>query len=181
MRIVRADIDGPAVVKPRVCQQCGATFEGGPRAMYCPACRLVRRREADKRFRAKGRKADRPLGSIDLCARCGREYIVNSSHQKYCPSCAPHAIREADRASSRAWNQAHKETLYQAKNEKRRKKRYCIICGALITAKTATITCDDPECKRERARQRDRAAYARRMGLPIPDGYAPTKKNRFSK
>lgn len=111
------------VVKSRVCRQCGAIFDGGPRAWYCPACRAERAREADRRRRAKGRKADRPLGSIDKCVRCGNDYVVKSSRQKYCPACAYDGCREADRPMSRAWNQAHKETYYPDRNAKRRAER----------------------------------------------------------
>jgi predicted Zn-ribbon and HTH transcriptional regulator len=111
------------VVKPRTCRECGAVFDGGPRAWYCPACRLARQREADARRRAKGRKADRPLGSTDKCVVCGKEYVVNSARQKYCPECAYDAVREVDRPASRAWNREHKDTYYPAKNEKRRKER----------------------------------------------------------
>lgn len=111
------------VVKPRVCRQCGAVFDGGPRAWYCPACRTERTRDANRRYRAKGRKADRTLGSTDKCVRCGQDYIVKSSRQKYCPSCAYEAVREADRPMSRAWNQAHKETYYPDRNAKRRAER----------------------------------------------------------
>ena len=98
------------VVKPRTCRECGAVFDGGPRAWYCPACRLARQREADARRRAKGRKADRPLGSTDKCTVCGKEYVVKSSRQKYCPECAYDAVREVDRPASRAWNREHKDT-----------------------------------------------------------------------
>ena len=108
------------VVKPRICRQCGAVFDGGPRAWYCPACRLVRSREADARKRKKGRKAARPLGGIDKCTVCGKEYVVKSGRQKYCPDCAYEAVRKVDRPASRAWNQANKETYYPARNEKRR-------------------------------------------------------------
>lgn len=110
------------VVKPRVCRQCGATFDGGPRAWYCPSCRKQRRRDADARFRAKGRKADRPLGSTDKCARCGSEYVVKSARQRYCPGCAYEAVREADRPMSRKWNREHRDTYYPAKNAKRQER-----------------------------------------------------------
>ena len=73
------------------------------------------------KYRGKGRKADRPLGSIDKCVRCGAEYVVKSARQKYCPDCAYEGVREADRPMSRAWNQAHKDTYYPARNAKRRK------------------------------------------------------------
>lgn len=162
------------VIKARICRQCGASFAGGPRAWYCPQCRAARKKDASARFRRKGRKADRPLDSIDRCVRCGAEYAVKSARQKYCPGCAYEAVREVDRPASRAWNQDHKDTYYPAKNAKRRKDRYCIICGALITAKTATITCS-PACKAERTRQRNRATYAKRRGKQPPDDYMPSK------
>lgn len=111
------------VVLPRTCRQCGTIFNGGPRAWYCPDCRLERRREADRRLAARGRVPLRPLGSIDKCTVCGKDYIVNSSNQKYCPECAYDAVREIDRAASRAWNQAHKDTYYPIKNKKRNEER----------------------------------------------------------
>lgn len=111
------------VVKPRTCRQCGAVFDGGPRAWYCPACRKERARQSDARYRSKGCVADRPLGSTDKCVRCGSEYVVKSARQKYCPDCAYDAVREADRPASRAWNQQHKDTYYPQKNEKRNAQR----------------------------------------------------------
>ena len=169
------------VVKDRVCRQCGKTFPGGPRAWYCPECREERRRDAWRRFARKGRHADRPLGSIDHCSRCGKEYVVNSARQKYCPDCAYEGVREVDRPMSRAWNQANKDTYYPAKNESRRAERLCIICGRPITAKTATVTCDNPDCRRERIRQRQRAADAKRRGKAPPPDYTPTKETSFSR
>ena len=111
------------VVKPRICRKCGAVFDGGPRAWYCPNCRREREKETYRRYRAKGRKADRPLGSLDKCVRCGQEYVVRSARQKYCPDCAYDGVREVDRPMSRAWNQEHKDTYYPAKNAKRNAER----------------------------------------------------------
>ena len=109
------------VVKDRVCRQCGAAFSGGPRAWYCPACRSERQREQNRRHKAKG--PDRLLGSTDICTVCGKPYVVRSSRQKYCPDCAYEAVRAVDRPASRAWNQAHKDTYYPAKNAKRNAQR----------------------------------------------------------
>ena len=109
------------VVKDRVCRQCGAVFRGGPRAWYCPSCREERQRESSRRYKAKG--PDRPLGSTDYCAVCGKPYIVNSARQRYCADCAYDAVRAVDRPASRAWNQAHKDTYYPAKNAKRNAER----------------------------------------------------------
>lgn len=109
-------------IRERTCRQCGGKFQGGPRAWYCPQCRIQRNKEAAARYRAKGR-ADRPLGSVDLCVRCGAQYVVHSARQKYCPDCVKEAYIEAKRPMCRAWNQAHKETYYAAKNAKRREQR----------------------------------------------------------
>lgn len=109
------------VIKDRVCRQCGAVFPGGPRAWYCPICRAERAKEANRRYKSSG--AARPLGSTDICTVCGKPYTVNSARQKYCPECAYEAVRAADRPASRAWNQAHKETYYPAKNAKRNAER----------------------------------------------------------
>lgn len=111
------------VVKDRVCRQCGMVFRGGPRAWYCPDCRAERQHDADARYRSKGRKADRPLGSIDHCTVCGNPYTVKAARQKYCPDCAKEAVRAADRPKSRQWNQEHKETYYPDKNAQRREAR----------------------------------------------------------
>ena len=115
----RKPIGGYVVVKERVCRQCGARFEGGPRAWYCPDCRAERKKEAARRCREKG-KADRPLGSTDYCERCGKPYTVKAARQRYCPDCAYEAVREADRPASIAWNREHKDSYYPAKNAKRR-------------------------------------------------------------
>ena len=91
----------------RICRQCGKTFLGGYHAWYCPECREERKRETDARFRAK-HGADRPLGSIDHCDVCGGEYIVANWSQKYCPSCAPDAIRETARIAALRRLREHK-------------------------------------------------------------------------
>lgn len=109
------------VVKDRTCRQCWAVFRGGPRAWYCPACRSVRAKEAQRRLQEDG--TSRTMGSIDHCTVCGKEYVVLSARQKYCPDCVYEAVRAVDRPASRAWNQARKETYYPEKNAKRKARR----------------------------------------------------------
>ena len=67
---------------------CGKEFNGGPRAFYCPDCRVIRTKEAQKRFR-QGKTAKRKLGSVDKCELCGKEYIVTAGRQKYCSEKMP--------------------------------------------------------------------------------------------
>lgn len=162
------------VVKDRTCRQCGALFQGGPRAWYCPSCRAERKKEATRRYKKK-EHPDRPIGSVDKCVICGKEYTVNSARQKYCPDCAHEAVRVIDRQQSIRWNQENRDTYYAGRNEKRRAKRFCVICGAPITAKTVTITCENPACKLERKRQRQAASDARRNGKEPPADYKPTR------
>ena len=142
-------------IRPRTCRQCGAVFDGGPRAWYCPNCRAERKKDAMQRFRQRG--AVRPLGSVDQCVVCGGDYVVNSARQKYCPSCAPAAVREVDRAASRRWNRDN--NYYESRTPAtRRGVKICVICGAPVPDGTNAVTCS-PECDklcRKRAPRVDR-------------------------
>lgn len=89
-------------IRSRVCRECGQTFQGGPRAWYCPECRAERKKEQKHRYQTAG--AVRPIGSTDVCARCGQEYTVSNGLQKYCPDCADEAIRAVVAAHKREYN-----------------------------------------------------------------------------
>lgn len=139
-------------IRPRVCRACGATFPGGPRAWYCPDCRSQRRKEAAARYRRKG--PARPIGSLDNCEVCGKEYIVNAARQRYCPQCAPERYREIDREQSKVWNATNTTP------EERRKTRQaagapisCKICGKQFVPKAPSLTCS-PECSQELLKKR---------------------------
>ena len=60
---------------------------------YCPECRKGRQKKAD-RERKKCKASARPIGSIDTCEICAKEYIVSSCSQKYCKECAENAVKE---------------------------------------------------------------------------------------
>lgn len=139
-------------VRDRVCRQCGKVFPGGPRAWYCPECRKVRTREQNARHKRAG--AARPLGSVDKCESCGREYIVNSGLQRYCPQCATGKYREADREQSKAWNAAN-TTPERRKEERNAAKAEipCAVCGKLFVPVGVATTCG-PECHRQLTKQR---------------------------
>lgn len=135
-------------LRPRVCRQCGVTFDGGPRAWYCPACRVERQRIRSAAQRKTG--ARRPLGSIDHCAVCGKEYVVESGLQKYCKDCAPAAIRAIDREQSKKWNKEN--GYYEARRAQGRNGiKICVICGGVIPPGSNSVTCS-PECHRQRLR-----------------------------
>ena len=152
------------VMRLRICRQCGVGFLGGPHAWYCPDCRIQRQREAELRHKKNGTK--RPLGSIDTCQRCGKEYVVTGVNQKYCPECAYEAVREVDRVASRAWNQAHKDTYYPAKNANRRAgPKKCVVCGKMFLPNGSPTICCSDECRSERKKQRQRKADQKRSQI----------------
>lgn len=150
-------------LRDRSCKACGAVFSGGPRAWYCPACRLERRRAQDRAYKARKKEGQhRPIGSVDVCVVCGQEYEVAGGNQRYCPDCAPEAIAEVDRQQAMEWYEKNKDIINPARKVARRiGERECVICGAGYTAPTATKCCSDA-CRRELNRQRQRRADAKR-------------------
>lgn len=91
---------------------------------------------------------------------CGGEYVIQSGLQKYCPKCAPDAVREIDRAQSKNWNTAHDYYI------KRRKKsrsgvKVCVVCGREIVPGTPTVTCS-PECAAAHRKEVQKRADAKR-------------------
>ena len=143
-------------LRPRVCRQCGSTFDGGPRAWYCPTCRAERQRVRNAAQRKTG--ARRPLGSIDKCVVCGKEYVVEAGLQKYCKDCAPEAIRAIDRETARqhykedkATRQRHNAEWYSAHREE-----------ILARKKYSALTEEQREQQREYQREYKRAMRARK-------------------
>lgn len=79
----------------RTCRTCGTVFSGGPRAQYCPECRVVQKAYANSTHRANKRDGKvREIGSIDICERCGNAYVVKGGLQKYCKNCGRDAWKE---------------------------------------------------------------------------------------
>ena len=134
-----------SVVRERTCKQCGKQFFGGPRAWYCADCRVERRREADRKHAKEGTK--RPLGSIDKCIICGKEYVVNSARQKYCPKCAKSAIADVDRRQAREWYKKNSDSKKRCQlRHDSAAKKICPICGKEFIPHDASKTCSK-ECK----------------------------------
>lgn len=131
-----------SVVRIRVCRECGREFPGGPRARYCPDCRAERRRKSDARHKRSG--TQRPLGSMDKCTVCGKEYVVKSGLQKYCPECAHEAVRSIDRKQSIEWQQ--KNTTPERRKAERKTAAAeieCVVCGKKFVPTSRTTTCSD--------------------------------------
>lgn len=133
-------------IRQRVCSVCGATFMAGPSSKFCPVCLAERKREQAARRRKNG--TARPLGSIDKCLACGKDYVVTGGKQKYCPDCSEREIRKNDRKKSREWNA---KNINQDERKEERKAAGaeipCVVCGKLFVPTTSTLSCS-PECRK---------------------------------
>lgn len=142
------------VVRPRVCQTCGVTFPGGPRAWYCPRCRAERQRQHNREARERKKAGTtRPIGSTAYCEICGNPYTVMGSLQRYCPGCAPEAVRQKANAGSRAWNAEH--TTPEGRRAMRKAhvaEISCAVCGRMFAPTGPTTTCS-PACADALARR----------------------------
>lgn len=146
------------VVRERICQDCGKNFMGGPRARRCPACREIAKKETWKRYHRNG--ARRTLGSIDKCARCGKEYVVKSGRQKYCPECAAQAVIELQREYKTDYNRA--SGFYASRAERHSNfKKICSYCGRLFETDSSSPVCSD-YCREQQKKLRQAKADLKR-------------------
>ncbi|MDO4275862.1 MAG: hypothetical protein Q4D16_19515 [Eubacteriales bacterium] len=103
-------------ILPRICKSCGCTFDGGPRAWYCPGCRVDRRKAQLKEHRMRRREPRyNPIGSVIKCELCGKEIIKNSGRQRYCPQCAEKHLKEVDNLQSLEWKRNNPEKIREGK------------------------------------------------------------------
>lgn len=147
---------GPKL-KTIICPDCGREAQVYTKSYRCPDCQ----REANARANAefKQRKAagkTRPIGSTDLCQRCGKPYSVEAGPQRYCKDCAEIALKEHYREKGIEYyhekydgNQSEKEQ----RNQKRRLPRYeeihCRICGKLFIPETRHAVYCSKKCAKE--------------------------------
>ena len=138
-----------AVVKIRTCQDCGIEFYGGPRARHCPDCAYKAQKETSRRHKKTGTK--RPLGSIDKCAVCGKEYIVVSGRQKYCSDvCQRKGVLEWQREHKRGYSKASGQDIKKMERRKQAQK-ICVYCLRHFASNKPTNTCSD-YCHKEQAK-----------------------------
>lgn len=138
-----------AVVKIRTCKDCGVKFYGGPRARRCPDCAYKAAQETSRQHKKTGTK--RPLGSIDKCAICGKEYIVKSGRQKYCSdACMRKGTLEWQREHKKGYNMASGQ---DAKKIERRKEaqKICVYCLRTFSTDKSTPYCSG-YCRTEQAK-----------------------------
>ena len=154
-----------SVCRERVCQICGSRFMGYPRSMFCPDCSRERKRVQKKRY--NNQKSARPLGSKDRCEICGKEYVVKSGLQKYCPDCAEKAINDKIRSRKKEYNDRNKDRFYAHKAEMRANGHVCAVCGKIFDTDTVTVTCS-AECEKELRRIKQNESDIRRGKRKIP-------------
>ena len=112
------------VLRPRTCKACGTTFQGGPRAWYCPRCRAERLAQQNREYHERKKRGNtRKIGQKYPCELCGKMYILSSGVQRYCTDCAREHLKEVDNKQSREWNKDHPKQMAEHKrNEKKRNK-----------------------------------------------------------
>ena len=165
-----AEIKRDSVVRLRTCRECGVQFYGGPRAWYCPECRERRLKTRRKMYRSQ-KYSTRPLGSIDICKKCGKEYVVKAGLQVYCPECAENAVREKVNAHKRQYMSDNKDKYAPHKAEMRSNGWVCAVCGKVFDKDSATVTCSE-ECARTLQKIRQQKADFCRGKRSIPPGEA---------
>lgn len=162
------ELKAASTLRDRVCRTCGAIFSGGPRAWYCPDCRAERTKKTNREYKARAKAGNaRQIGSTDICQICGKEYTVTGGLQRYCPQCAPDAVREIDRAQSREWMAEHREEAAARKKEIAKKRRVCKVCQKVFYSAEPTVTCSS-ECAKVLKSYKQAMADHKRRGSPVP-------------
>ena len=64
------------------CMACGASFIGAPHALFCPDCKIERRRESVRKHKAKKRAENEK--TPEPCRVCGGVIPAGSARRKYC-------------------------------------------------------------------------------------------------
>lgn len=96
------------MLKRHTCVSCGAAFDGGPTARFCPVCRVKRQRRHTREYeQRKQRGLVREIGSTDKCERCGNTYTVTGPNQRFCSKCGAKHTKERVKKYSRQYYLQH--------------------------------------------------------------------------
>lgn len=148
-----------SVYRERTCIDCGAAFGGYPKSKRCPACQAAANRKSKAAYYRTG--PARKIGSTDICECCGGEYTVMGGLQRYCPSCAPTAVRANVRRHKRQYNADNVDRFAPQKAANRSYNKVCTICGKVFDADTNTVTCSPACAKRLRHLRYARSDFRR--------------------
>lgn len=168
-----------SVYRTRVCIDCGKEFMGFPKSKRCPECRDLVNRNRDAAFKQNG--PARPIGSTDLCEKCGEPYIVEAGMQKYCKSCAADTVKSNILKHKREYQFAYTAAHLDEKESNRSYNKVCIICGKIFDTGKPDVTCS-PECDRLRRKlNQQRADFKRRHSKHSADDHCESNVLEKSK
>lgn len=179
---------GTSTIAPRTCRECGAIFDGGPRAWYCPNCRETRKKLQKARYNERRKRGlSLSLGeSFGRCEVCGREFVYASARQMYCPECAKEAWKASDRQQGMEWYHKHMDL---GKRRERRKECYvkkpptiCPVCGSKLERSQKSY-CTDRCARIAQSYQSARCYYlqGKRKSLPTWEGWIRQEENRLAR
>lgn len=144
----------PDLYRERSCPDCGRIVIMHIKSKRCRACQDAANRAHDAEYqRARSQGKTRKLGSIDICQRCGGQYVVNSGMQRYCPDCAPSAVSDNVRASARQrYADAYQTPESRAERNARRRRqwqqdRVCKQCSKAFVPQYPRQVCCCESCK----------------------------------
>ena len=132
-------------------------------------------RNAERRLKARRKMyrsqkySTRPLGSIDICKKCGKEYVVKAGLQVYCPECAENAVREKVNAHKRQYMIDNKDKYAPRRAEMRSNGWVCAVCGKVFDTDSPTVTCSEECAKKLKKIWQDRVDINRGKRL-LPPG-----------
>lgn len=110
------------------CQRCGKTYTSGTnRPGYCPECKMERQKERNKAYMERKREgAVRKIGSADVCANCGKAYIVKTGSQILCDECIKKGVKLTKSKVNTKYRDKTYDTItvYVPKGEKDKLKEY---------------------------------------------------------
>ena len=144
----------------KTCKDCGIQFTGYYNEGRCPKCVEAAEQERYRRYWDKGGTL-RPMGSIDKCVLCGKEYIVRSSTQRYC-------YEECRLKGSIPKYKETQKNKYQNQREEFRKRKtkitkLCVYCMQPFKNSLATNVCSDYCRSEHRELLRNRLCMERGM------------------
>lgn len=142
----------------KTCVRCGREFIGSPGSLYCDACAWEEEQERKRKYRTEGFKRHR--GDIDKCERCGKDYVVKSGLQKYCPDCQRQASLEKQRERKRRPEEAAKRRDHTKQIRKKRIK-VCVYCEQEYQSTSSSNCCSDECRKRHKHLQHTRYMYSK--------------------
>lgn len=153
-------INKPPLAK--ICKDCGSEFVGYSNERRCSRCVEAALQESYRKYWDNG-GTQRPMGSIDKCVLCGKEYTVRSSSQKYC---SDDCRRMANVPKQKEYKKIYYRTSKRAAELKQRRKQVTNICVYCLqpykkSSGSSTNVCSD-YCRLEHQKIKQYESYVKR-------------------